>query len=132
MPAEYEYDSERNLITARFLDVVTDEELRDLAIAIADDTRITPGAREIVDLRKIGKVKVTATGLRHVAAMDKRNFERIGGQIIAVVAPTELLFGMVRMYQMISELNRSPSTVKAFREYDAAWEWLSAQGDKPL
>ena len=42
----------------------------------------------------------------------------------AVVAPTDLEFGMARMFQIMSDTDIFPFEIKVFRHYEEATQWL--------
>ena len=124
MPIAYTYDEEQGLLVTTFEGEVTDEELERQIRAVSGDPRVGPGVREFIDLRAVTKVKVTVAGIRYMIANDRKLVDKFKGQRQAVVTTTDLIYGMARMYQMMSKLNAGPSIIKIFREYDAAMTWL--------
>jgi hypothetical protein len=76
----------------------------------------------LVDLRQASGVRVTAAGVRSLVAQplvlspDSRR---------AVVVPTDLGFGMARMYEMLREGRNGG--VRAFRDFDEARRWVTSR-----
>ena len=124
MPIAYTYDEEQGLLVTTFEGEVTDEELEQHVRTVSEDPRVGPGVRELIDLRAATKVKVTVKGLRYVIANDRQMIDKFKDERQAVVTTSDLIYGMARMYQMMSNVNAGPSTIKIFREYDAAMTWL--------
>jgi len=50
---------------------------------------------------------------------------RPGGKS-AVVAPKDLIFGLARMFQIMTDEKGFPFTIKVFRSFDEAMQWLLA------
>ena len=129
MPIEYTYDEENNTLYTRFFGVVIDQDLRDQAEAIGADSRIKPGARELVDLAGIEEVQASPASLEDNIQTDLAHSEKLAGMRTAIVAGTDFLFGFARMYKSLAELEESPVTVGVFRTLEDAREWLGLQDD---
>ena len=48
---------------------------------------------------------------------------------VAIVAPNDLVFGLARMYEVFSELEKVPWDLVVFRAVDAALAWLGLSDD---
>jgi hypothetical protein len=121
---EYEYDEEHNVLYTRFFGVVTDEDLRGQAQAVASDPRIRPGVRELVDLGGIEGIDASPSTFEYILLVDRVHARRYEGMRTAIVAPTELLYDYSRVYECMSGLRRSPATVRTFRSLREAEGWL--------
>ncbi len=124
MSVDYTYDDKRNVLYTRFFGVVIDEDLTVQAKKLAADPRIKPGLREIADLSDIEKVQASSSSLGANIDIDRAHSEKLSGMRTAVVAPTDFLFGFARMYELLAELQGSPSKVSVFRTVDEARRWL--------
>jgi hypothetical protein len=129
MAAEYTYDEEKNFLHTRFYGVLTDEDLKWQAEAVTSDPRIRPGTREIVDLTGIEDIKASPESLKLIVATDRSHRDKLAGMRTAIVAPTDLLYGYSRMYEIFAELGESPVTIEVFRTIDEAREWLESQNN---
>jgi hypothetical protein len=130
MPVEYTYDEENKVMYTRFFGLVTEKDLKDQAEAVAADSRIEPGVRELVDLSGVEDIQGGASGLEENIRIDSAHGEKLAGLRTAIVAPTDLLYGFSRMYQSLAELREAPSTIEVFRTVEEAREWLGLKGDE--
>lgn len=124
MSVEYKYDEEKKFLYSRFYGVLTDEDLRSQAQAVADDPRIQPGVREIVDLRGVDSVEASNDSIGVIINIDMEHSEKLAGQKTAIVAPRELLYGLSKIYEVLYELSQAPADIKVFRDISAARKWL--------
>jgi len=123
VPVSYVYLPERPLTLATGSGVVTDEELLAHWQEGYSDDRIEWGAPELLDLRAVERFEATASGLRKLVDLDARFAKEQGAPSkLAVIAPSDHVFGMIRMYQMFSDLN--PNSLRVFRDLSGVAEWL--------
>ncbi len=127
MSVDYTYDEENNVLYTRFFGVVVEKDFRDQAEAVASDSRIKPGVRELVDLSGIEDAEVSSTAFETNIRIDSAHGEKLAGMRTAIVAKTDLLYGFSRMYQSLSEVKDAPSTVEVFRTEKEAREWLGLE-----
>lgn len=129
MSVEYTYDQKRNVLYTRFFGVVVDQDLRAQAVAVAADTRIRPGVRELVDLDGIEKVEASPTSLDDNIHIDVTNREKLAGMRSALIAKSDFLFGFARMYKSLAEIEGSPIAFEVFRTVSEARNWLGLDDD---
>jgi hypothetical protein len=129
MSIEYTYDEEKNILYTRFFGVVIDSDLKDQADALGRDPRIKPGVRELVDLSGIEDIQASPTALERNIQIDTTHREKLAGMRTAIVATTDLLYGFSRMYQSLTEVKDSPSTVEVFRTEKEARKWLGLDSE---
>jgi len=55
--------------------------------------------------------------------VQKLGFSRQGGKT-AVVAPKDLVYGLARMFQIMSDTDDFPFETRVFRSYEEAEQWL--------
>ena len=88
------------------------------------DCCIPWGAPEFLDLRAVGRFEATSAGLQRLVYIDANYAKQQSAPSkFAIVAPSDLIFGMMRMYQMLSDLN--PNSLRVFRDLSGVEEWLS-------
>jgi len=124
MSVEYTYDEDRNVLHTRFFGAVTDKDLRDQAAAVASDRRVRYGVRELVDLSGIDEIDGSPSTFEDVIHSDRVHAGKLEGMRTAIVAPTDVLYGLSRMYKALAELMESPATVMTFRTVQEAEDWL--------
>ena len=123
VPVDSVFCPDHPLVATTGSGVVTEEEL--LAYWQKDyaDHRIPWGTPELLDLRAVERFEVTSAGLRKLVAIDvKYAKQQHAPSRLAIVAPSDLLFGMIRMYQILSDSN--PNSIRVFRDLSGVEEWL--------
>lgn len=128
MPVRHAIDDERDLLHTVFAGEFTDDDIRAHFMALRANPRFHRMMRELVDLRGVTDVLVSSATLNASAhwllyAPEARR---------AVLAPTDLLFGLARMYQThLGEVGASQ--FGPFRELAPALRWLglSDEGELP-
>jgi hypothetical protein len=86
---------------------------------LAADPDFDPAYRQLVDLRGISKVDVTGAGLRSLGRANPWNEPTRR----AIVCGLDVVFGMARMYQLLTD--EDPHEVRVFREISEALDWLA-------
>jgi hypothetical protein len=118
MGMSYTIDAARRLVLTRAWDTLTFRELRDVMTAIAADPAFDPQFASLADLSRVKAVEVDPTEVASVALapvfgpMTRR----------AIVAPTDLAFGMARMFATYA--GQASQDVRVFRDMAAAEAWL--------
>lgn len=97
---------------------MTDEDFLD-----AFTTELVDTTRDLlVDLRDLRDFKMNSATVR-VSVSKFKPVAHKRQRKVAVVAPTDIVFGMARMYEMMRPESSSPYGV--FRDFEAARNWLS-------
>jgi len=112
-------DVERGRVTTRAEGVVTAVELRDHQRELRGDDRFEPGFDHLLDLRSVTRFELTVAEVREISRV--RVFGE--GSRLAVVAPTDVGFGLSRMYEAFGELDED--RYRVFRGIEDAEGWLS-------
>ncbi|MCK4709992.1 MAG: hypothetical protein KAU21_15345 [Gammaproteobacteria bacterium] len=118
MPVSYKILPEKKLMVLHYTGELTVEEILNVRKEGAADPDSNPAYHVIDDITGVTFSKINFNDL-----------SRISGQSVAtkgvkraLVAETELQFGMARMYQILSE--SYGQIFQIFRDYDAASEWV--------
>lgn len=123
MPTTYEINPSRRVIVVTVIGDLTDEGLFDMHRRLADDSAIKPTFAVLFDLRRANGATVTTEGVRALADLplvlspESRR---------AVVVPSDLGFGMARMYGM--RRGSKGGTVAVFRDFTEASRWIGLEG----
>jgi hypothetical protein len=81
-----------------------------------------PAERELVDLGGVERLDISVSGVGRAVSM-ARPFDRAGiAHRQAIVAPTDVSYGLSRMYQLMR--HESPGETEIFRDLDTACRWL--------
>ena len=124
MPIDYEWDEKAGLISTRLWGEVTDADIDLHTQKLFKDPRLLPPLFELIDTRDAEKMNITARSLKKLAAAAGVFREKFSGHRSAIVAPTDVMFGMARMYEMLSDAAGSPIQICAFRTFEEARTWL--------
>ena len=118
MPASYRIDRARRLVLSSATGVLTHDDLRAHMRNLAGDSNFDPSFRQIFDFRAVTNLEVTGAALRELAQSNpwKKRTRR------AFVCDRDVLFGMARMFQLLT--NGAPAEIQVFREMSEALAWL--------
>lgn len=123
MPISYRFHTDRNLLVTRYRGTVTDDEFVATYREIYEHPDAKPGLSELVDLRDVSSVQTSARAMRLVTGLVQQFHGEAAEQMrTAVLASTDLEFGLSRMYQAIAA--ETPEHVEAFRDGAEALAWL--------
>ena len=123
MPVEHSFDTDANLLIVVLRGPVSDEDLLKYARHITEDPSISAGHNELIDLREVETGgEVTSPVLRRIASMFSE-IDRTPEQTrVAMVANSDVAYGLSRMYQAFR--SESPLDLRVFREVSEARSWL--------
>ena len=119
MPFSYEINRWRRLVIARFHGVTDDEELMGYYERLRHDPAFDPRYWELVDLRDVDRFETAGVTIEAVARLRvfQANVRR------AAIAPTDLAFGLARIFAAYAECHGQE--VEVFRDASDADEWLA-------
>ncbi len=123
MPISWRYDRVRALIVGELTDPFSHDDVRSLLSALDDATDIPPGTPELWDARNLDFSRI-GRGFQERTVELQKQFSVRATRRMAIVIADDLGYGMVRMYQALS--NELPQEVHAFRDVEAAERWLAA------
>ena len=118
MPATFEIDPQRRLVTSRLWGAVTDREVFDHNSRLREDPRFNPAYQQLTDLSGVTEIGVS-TGTINQTSLDQF-FEP--GTRRAIVATSDAVFGMARMFALRAE--SVGQTIQVFRDEQQARDWL--------
>jgi hypothetical protein len=122
VPIAHDLLPETGVLHTRLIGTVTDAELLDY---YRGRTRQGEGRwKELVDGREITKYAITAEGQRALAQFASGHVDRLRGGRVAMVAASDVTFGMFRMWQLQRE--GLGYEVAVFRDFDRAMTWLTS------
>ena len=128
MPIEYTIDVARGFIYTRGWDYIGNQEYQTYIANLFADPALRPGMKQLTDWRAVTHMDVTAQTIRATAETVQAFVERQRHQSnftnyqLAIVSPQLVIYGLSRMYQMLSE-EHDPN-VAVFRDIDEARAWL--------
>jgi hypothetical protein len=118
MPGSYTIDLARSLVLTRGWDLVMEREILAHVRALIADPRFARNFHQLIDLRDVTNVQFTASTVEELVRLNPFG----AGARRAVVITSDVVFGMARMYQILSD--ESPDELQIFRKMDDALQWL--------
>jgi len=118
LPASYTIDSDRKIVLSRIWGIATEDEIQEHGQRLRVDPEFRPDFRQLIDMSDVTEIRVGSEMVRDAA----RNQFFSPGVRRALVATSDVAFGMARMYAIASE--NAGQTIKVFRDMKAAQAWL--------
>jgi len=119
MQVERKVDALARVVILKVNGNLDDREL----LRLADELELDPGMGSdfslLIDLRQANGRDVTTAGVRALVA---RPLVLSAASRRGVVVPSDLGFGMARMYEVLRE--RQGGATRVFRDYDEAQRWV--------
>lgn len=124
MPGGYSIDPARSLVLSRAWDVLTGADLSRHARILAADPGFKLNFNQLCDYRDVKEIRADAAAIRELAALNPFG----AGARRALIVSSDVVFGMARMYQILTE--SSPDEFEVFRDLDEALKWLGVADEK--
>ena len=130
MPITYRVDHPRRLVVAIGTDTVTTQDIFEYQKSAWSRSDVA-GYDELVDMTHAERIEYgSADTARELAARAAARDLPSGGEKFAIVAPSDLAFGLGRLYQTYRSLNKkSTKRVEVFRTMKEALAFLGVEGD---
>jgi hypothetical protein len=122
MPITYRIDQEHDVVWTNATGVLTDADLLAHKSRLINDPDFKPGLRELSDVRAVDRLEVTPNGISQFVARDKADSAKLHDHKLAIVASADVVYGMARMYQTLSD--DETQHVMVFRTIPEATAWL--------
>jgi hypothetical protein len=100
---------------------ITDADLVEIHDRLRSDTTLQPDSALLIDLRQAKGTKITSAGVRTLASLP---LALAPESRRAVVVPSSLGFGMVRMYELWR--GGEGGGIRAFHNLDEARDWVAS------
>ncbi len=130
MPIIYRIFPDRKLAYIRAWGEVTAEEIVTEGARMFAEPEWENGFNILCDYREISEFDLDREDVEEIVASDKRNEPLLDESRCAVVATDNLVFGISRMWEILSHDTRLTNMV--FRDMDEAMAWLGLESDFPL
>jgi hypothetical protein len=123
VPISFHIDTAQRLVRTRVWGRIGDEHVRGLYRHLVADPRFRPDFRQLTTVDDNVQFTLSHRTIAEVAAMPVFR----AGTRRAVVASTEVAFGLARMFSLIAE--RVGQVVRVFREEASAERWILSQAE---
>jgi hypothetical protein len=116
-------DQATRIRMAQYTGIVDDAQLLTSYAALLSDPDYDATLNDLVDLRGVARLEISADAMRQLISM-YRPVDKLGVRTrLAVVAASDVTFGMSRMYELLRG-DEVPEEIRVFRSYDDAVAWL--------
>ena len=124
MPISFHVDADSNYFISRFTGEFTDADLMNAYMAFYEGNEWRAELNELVDLGEADAAAISIDCLARLADYTEKHLRlyNIETTKTAIYAPSDLSFGLGRMYASLAAA--SPETVRVFRNLSDAKEWL--------
>ena len=123
MPFSYVVYSEHRLVVSTGSDLVTWQEIKTRLDQTKTDPDFNPEFNQIVDLRAVTGFDMTS----HHAGLLARRMIFSATSKRAFVAASPAVFGMSRMWEILTEMSDNPSQIRLFYDLPSALKWLNLE-----
>lgn len=132
IPIEYRIDHERQLVLARGCGTLTDEDVFGYQREVWSRADVV-GYKELIDMSDVDHIALpSANRVRDLAQLSAGMDRASASSMLAIVARSDLAFGLGRMYQTYRELQvKSTKQVGVFRSLDDALAFLGVERGPP-
>jgi hypothetical protein len=131
MKIEYQIDHEQQLVLARAQNALSEDDIFNYQREVWSHNDVT-GYNELLDLSEVERVELTSTdSIEEFARLAVSMDVPATTTRFAIIAPTDLMFGLGRMYEAYRNQNeQSTKQARVFRSRSEALVWLSATGGR--
>jgi len=119
MPADYRIDRSKRIAFSRAWGLFTDQELADNRAALFSDPAFEPDMAQLYDFTGVTEARISSAAIRRLAPTSP--FAATARR--ALVVSTDEVFGMARMYAILSGREE---LIQVFRDRASALRWLEA------
>ena len=123
MPFRYVVHTEHRLVVSIGSDRLTWKEIKARQDQTKTDPNFNPEFNQIVDLREVTGFDMTSAQASSLA----RRMVFSSTSKRAFVASRPAVFGVARMWEILSELEDNPSEIRVFYDLPSALEWLKLE-----
>jgi hypothetical protein len=128
MPVTYEIDKARGVIWTRCIGIATLDEMLGHFRELEQDPDCPESLDVLLDLTEMESVPASGQ-LRTVTEAMGRIYQRVHFNACAIVAPRDVLFGMMRMWEVFAGEQFRVS--RTFRDLGEARAWLTSPQAPP-
>ena len=120
-PIRFEIDTANRLRRAIFTGLITEPILLQSYTELLSDIDYDSTLNDLVDMTNVERLEVAGSGVRDLVDMFTKS-GAVSSTKLALVAPLSHVFGLSRMYEMMSE--GTSEQIQVFSDLKEAEEWL--------
>ena len=120
MPFSYVVYKEHRLVVSSGSGLVTWEEIKSRQDETKADPSFDPSFNQLVDLRSVTGIQMSGNQARMLAS--RQIFSPQSRRAFVATSPS--IFGMGRMWEIYTEVSKTPSQIRVFADLPSALNWL--------
>jgi len=120
-PISFEIDFSQRLKRAVFNGVITEEVLFHSYEKLLSEPDYDPTLNDLVDMRAVERLEASSKSVRRLVELFSQP-ELMSTNKLAIVAPESYIFGIARMYEIMS--SETTEQIQVFRDMKDAENWL--------
>jgi hypothetical protein len=121
-PIRFEVDSSKQLRLAIFSGVITESILFQAYEQLLSAPDYEPTLDDLVDMRGVERLGISSQAVRHLVGLFAQPESQAANKL-AIVASAAHIFGMARMYEILS--SNTSEQIQVFRDLREAEHWLN-------
>lgn len=125
MATDFRYEPEQRLVVTCYWGEVSAADVAGIRRARERDGRLAAAAAHLVDATGVTRLELTAPETREAAGYVVGGPDGTTRLPTAIIAATDLVFGMSRMFGLRVEVLRQMEQVRVFRTWEEAAAWLN-------
>lgn len=122
MTVDITHDKVNDILVVTVSGELSLEILKEAAQKIVSSDQFAPNIATLWDLRQLDADNINQNFLSNLVSLREKQFQEREGAKLALVANSDLIYGLSRMYEMLS--NGLPQSMHVFRTIDEAMVWL--------
>ena len=124
MPYTIEFVESGSGIVFRGSGVLTEDELVEIRRGLTSDAEAMHlFAFVLIDLERVVELRLNREGVRRLVALDERLAQLVPDMVVAVIAPSDHMFGIARMWETDAE--GTGWTIQVVRSRSEVESWLA-------
>ncbi len=126
MPIHLYYDKKKGILNCFIDQPFSFEELESKLYTITHSGEYLPDVKTLWNIERLDLKEINDDFMNGIISIRKK-FPQRGNAKIALITPSDLGFGLSRMYDVFSENENMPQSINIFRNHADAERWLLSE-----
>jgi hypothetical protein len=103
MAANLEFKNEGKVLYVKFKDTVSLDDFKVNSAEVYSEEKIYLQRYRIMDFMEATKMNISSSDIKYIVSMNKKGSKKNPNVKIAIIAPSDLMFGLSRIYKSYAE-----------------------------
>ena len=121
MPIHLYYDKKKEILNCSIDQSFSFEELESTLYTITHSAEYLPDVKTLWNIERFDLKEINEDFMNRLKFPQRRNAK------LAIIIPSDLGFGLSRMYEAFSEIQGMPQSIHVFRNHADAEKWLLSE-----